>query len=38
MKYNVGSLPATFVIGADGEIKSRVDNLAELNAAVARAF
>lgn len=38
MKYNVGALPATFVIGADGEIKSRVDDISKLNSAVAAAF
>lgn len=30
MRYNVTSLPATFIIGRDGEIKKRVDDLSTL--------
>ena len=36
MHYNVGALPVTYVIGSDGVIRERVDNPAELAAAVAR--
>ncbi|MCM1116775.1 MAG: AhpC/TSA family protein [Pseudoflavonifractor sp.] len=35
LRYNVTSLPATFIIGRDGDIKKRVDNLDRLSAEVA---
>lgn len=37
-RYNVLSLPVSFVIGADGDIKERVESIDRLDAAVARQF
>ena len=34
--YNVGALPATFVINRDGELVERIDQVNRLGAAVAR--
>lgn len=34
MRYNVTTLPATFIIGRDGEIKKRVDNLSTIDTAI----
>lgn len=37
-QYNVNSLPVSFVIGADGEIKERIETIDRLESAVARQF
>lgn len=37
-QYNVTNLPVSFVIGADGEIKERIETIDRLEAAVARQF
>lgn len=34
--YNVGAVPATFIIGKDGELKERVDDLTKLPATIAK--
>lgn len=36
--YNVTSLPVSFVIGADGELKERVESIDRLDTAVAKQF
>lgn len=36
LKYNVGALPATFIINRDGELVERIDNVNRLAAAVNR--
>ena len=36
MKYNVGRIPATFVINRNGELVERVDNISHLPSTVAR--
>lgn len=38
LRYNVGALPVSYIIGRDGEIKERIESVDKLSAAVARQF
>ncbi|MBD5346762.1 MAG: AhpC/TSA family protein [Bacteroides sp.] len=36
IRYNVTTLPVSFILGRDGEIKERVDDITQLNSKIAR--